>query len=627
MSSKLNISRRDFLNGIALSTIAGGSLSPLELLAAERKGRDYYPPALTGMRGSHPGSFEVAHAVAWAGQQYPTPKSLTDKVYDLIVVGAGISGLSAAHFFRQRSGRDPSILVLDNHDDFGGHARRNEFTVDGKTLIGYGGSQSIDTPGQYSAVSKQLLEDIGIETSRFYDYFDRDYFRDRKLGRAIHFSADRYGKNVTAPNVLRGAVGAGSDGIDDIVASYPLPTEARASLLALLRDQTDHRPDLSRDEKIDFLRSISYTAYLRDQVGVHSDVAELIRDTILGLWGVGWDALSALEAFRMGMPATQHLGIGELDEGRPEHNELYIFHFPDGNAGVARSLVRRLLPEAVPGQTMEDLVRARVDYSLLDRAGSPTRIRLNSTATELRHTPDGRHVDVTYVHNGEVHRVRGQHVVYAGYNPMLPYICSELPASQKEAIRYAEKVPLVYISIAVRNWRALAELGYSNVYIPRSRYMYSFGLDFPVSMGGYDFTSGPDQPTILHGSWVPAVPEQGLSAREQHAAGRRKLYELSFADFEQDIVAKMDGALASGGFDAAHDIAGITVNRWPHGYAYEYNDLADPQGFSPQNGPHVAGRAQLGRISIANSDASAYAYVNGAVDAADRAVDEQLLTR
>jgi spermidine dehydrogenase len=207
---------------------------------------------------------------------------------------------------------------------------------------------------------------------------------------------------------------------------------------------------------------------------------------------------------------------------------------------------------------------------------------------------------------------------------MLPHICSEVPAAQKQAIEYAEKVPLVYISIAVRNWNALAEMGYSSVYIPQSKYMYSFGLDFPVSMGDYQFTQNPQQPTILHGSWVPSVPEQGLCSREQHVAGRRRLYELSFEDFEQDIVAKMSGALAPGGFDAGRDIAAITVNRWPHGYAYEYNDLCDPDGFTSQNGPHVAGRAQIGRISIANSDASAYAYVNGAVDAADRAVNEQI---
>ncbi|MGH8165944.1 MAG: twin-arginine translocation pathway signal, partial [Woeseiaceae bacterium] len=247
-------------------------------------------------------------------------------------------------------------------------------------------------------------------------------------------------------------------------------------------------------------------------------------------------------------------------------------------------------------------------------------------AVNLSHTPDQKHVDVTYVNDGDVYRVRAKHVVFAGYNAMLPYICGEVPPAQREAIEYAEKVPLVYISIAVRNWNALAEMGYSSVFIPQSKYIYSFGLDFPVSMGDYQFTQDPQQPTILHGSWVPNMPEQGLSAREQHVAGRRQLYELSFDDFETDIVAKMSGSLAPGGFDAERDIAAITVNRWPHGYAYEYNDLCDPEGFTPQNGPHVAGRAQIGRISIANSDASAYAYVDGAVDAADRAVNEQMHT-
>ena len=625
MSSRLDITRRDFLNGVALATVAGSTLSPLDLLAAQVPA-DYYPPLKAGMRGSHAGSFEVAHAVAWAGHRYPIPKRQTDNVYDMIVVGGGISGLSSALFYHQRAGADKSVLVLDNHDDFGGHAKRNEFKVDGQTLIGYGGSQSIDGPGHFSAASRKMLEDVGIATERFYDYFDQDYMKSRDLRRAMYFSSDVYGRDVTAPSVFRGGFGDDPEKLDAIVARYPISDESKTALLRLLRDDTDHRPELSRSEKIDFLGSIGYTRYLREYVNIPRQVTDLLRDTILGLWGVGWDSLSALEAYRSGMPALQHMGIGELAEERHERDEPYIFHFPDGNAGVARSLVRSLLPEAVPGSTMEDLVTSRIDYSLLDRKGRPTRIRLNSTAVNLSHTPDQKHVDVTYVNSGDVYRVRAKHVVFAGYNAMLPHICSEVPPAQQEAIEYAEKVPLVYISIAVRNWNALAEMGYSSVFIPQSKYIYSFGLDFPVSMGDYQFTQNPQQPTILHGSWVPNVPEQGLCAREQHVAGRRQLYELSFDDFEKDIVGKMSGSLAPGGFDAGRDIAAITVNRWPHGYAYEYNDLCDPEGFTPQNGPHVAGRAQIGRISIANSDASAYAYVNGAVDAADRAVNEQIHT-
>jgi spermidine dehydrogenase len=623
MSKKLKITRRDFLNGIAIGGAVASGLTPLDVLAAEA-GAGNYPPVRTGMRGSHAGSFEVAHAVAWNGARFPPPKSQTDKVYDLVVAGGGISGLSAAHLFQQRTGDSSSVLVLDNHDDFGGHAKRNEFMVDGKLLIGYGGSQSIDGPARYSAAAKQLLLDVGIHTERFYDYFDRQFSERHKLRRAIHFDSGTYGRNVTAANVFRGWDGGGPDDLESAIADYPIGGASKAALLRLLNDQTDHRPDLDRQEKIDFLRSISYTQYLRKYVDIPREVTDILRDMILGLWGVGWDALSALEAFRSGMPATQQLGIGKLDEPDEHRDEPYIFHFPDGNAGIARSLVRKLIPEAVPGSTMEDLVTSRIDYDLLDRSGSATRIRLESTAVDIRHTADEKHVDVTYVTHGDVYRVRAKHVVFAGYNAMLPYICSEVPEAQKEAIQYAEKVPLVYISIAVRNWRPFQDLGYNNVYIPQSRYIYSFGLDFPVSMGDYRFADSADEPTVIHGTWVPHSPESGLPARKQHVAGRRQLYELTFDDFETDIVAKMSGALEPGGFDAERDIAAITVNRWPHGYAYEYNDLSDPVGFSPKNGPHVAGRAQIGRISIANSDASAYAYANGAIDAADRAVNEQL---
>ena len=622
---RLNISRRDFVNGIALGAVAGTSLSPLELMAMA-SGDGYYPPSLTGLRGSHIGSYEVAHGVAWAGTRYPVPTTQTDDIYDLVVVGGGISGLAAAHFYRQRTSKDARILILDNHDDFGGHAKRNEFNVDGKKLIGYGGSQSIDGPGHYSEVASQLLKDVGIQTERFYDYYDQGFFKDRSLGRAIYFSADAYGKDLTLPNVFRGFDGEAPADVASIIEKYPLSSDARHSLVTLLNTESDCLSEFDQIGKTDFLRRTSYTSFLNERVGVPTEVTDVIRDMTLGAWGVGWDALSALEAVRFGMPATSGLGIDLGEEDKTARNEPYIFHFPDGNAGVARSLVRQMLPRAVPGHSMEDLVTSKIDYELLDQKRSSVNIRLNSTAVDVRHTPGGKQVDVTYVRNGETYRVRAKHAILACYNAMIPHICTELPQPQKEAIAYAEKVPLVYISIAVRNWQAFAKLGYSSVYIPNSKLIYSFGMDFPVSMGDYRFTSRPDEPTVIHGTWVPTSPDQGLSAREQHLAGRRRLYEISFADFEKDIVAKMNGALSGGGFDAARDIAAITVNRWPHGYAYEYNDYSDPLGWSPANGPHIAGRAQIGRISIANSDASAYAYVNGAIDAADRAVNEQIMT-
>ncbi len=624
MADRLKISRRDFINGFALSVAAGSSLSPLELMAMAAKDGSTYPPGLTGLRGDHAGSFEVAHALSWQGATWPTPKSLTDDVYDLIVVGGGLSGLAAAFRYRQQVGKDARILVLDPHDDFGGHAKRNEFEVDGKHLIGYGGSQSIDTPGHYSPASSQILKDIGIETDRFYDYFDRSYFSDRKLGSGIYFSQEKYGADSVHRNVVRGFGQRESGPIADVVNAYPLPDEARKNLINLLTTETDYLSDKSRDEKIAFMKRISYTDYLRKHAGVAEEVVVMLRDTIKGLWGVGYDVLSALEGYRLGMPGTSGLGIGELEDEPPGRDEPYIFHFPDGNAGVARSIVRQLIPDAVPGSTMEDLVLSRVDYGLLDRQSNNTRIRLNSTVVNARHVEGDRFVDVVYVTDGQPQRVRGKHAIMACDNKIVPHICPEMSDSQAEAVNLATKIPLVYVSIAVRNWKAFENLGYQSFYIPQPKLMHSFGMDFPVTMGGYGFTQKSDEPTIIHGTYVPTAPDQGLNEREQHNQGRRDLYAKTFDDMERDVVRAMSGALEGGGFQADRDIAGLTINRWPHGYAYEYNELFDPHDWSPQNGPHLAGAARIGRISIANADASAYAYINGSFDAAIRAVNEQI---
>ena len=143
---KANITRRDFLNGVALGAAAATAAAPFSALAMssiEATSASYYPPLLNGMRGSHEGSFEVAHALAWRGEK-PSQYKALDEHYDLVVVGAGISGLAAAYLYRKQKGPDAKILILDNHDDFGGHAKRNEFQVDGKMLLAFGGSVNLE---------------------------------------------------------------------------------------------------------------------------------------------------------------------------------------------------------------------------------------------------------------------------------------------------------------------------------------------------------------------------------------------------------------------------------------------------------------------------------------------------
>jgi len=609
------ITRRDFLNGVALG-VATPWIAPAELLAQSAAA---YPPALTGLRGAHAGSFETAHALALSGQRWPNPAEAGDGVYDLVVVGGGISGLAAAWFFRTQAGPQSRVLVLDNHDDFGGHAKRNEFSVDGETLIAYGGSQSIDTPSRYSAVAKAALTALGIDTERFYRYFDRAFFSRLGLKAGIHFDAPHYGRDVIAANPFRSwdEHGAGTAAL----ARFPLQEPARAALQRLVSDRADPLSRVDDAAKLHYLRHTSYEAVLTRDFGLPAEAALVLRNSMVGFWGVGWDTVSANQARTYGMPGMDRVRLRHEPAG-DSRDDPYIFHFPDGNASIARLLVRALVPSAAAGATMEDIVTARLDYAELDRPDAPVRIRLSSTAVEVRHATGGGTVTVDYVQGGRAVRVQARHAVLAGYNRMIPYICPELPPAQREALAYAEKVPLVYVNVALRNWRAFADSGFYRFYSPQD-FFSETTIDFPVSLGGYRFSPDPSRPVVVHMAHVPTEPGQGLSEREQHRIGRIRLITTSFDDFERAIRRQLGGILGGHGFDGHRDIAAITVNRWPHGYAYEYNELWDPEDWSPGQGPHIAGRARLGRISIANSDSEAHAYADAAIDAAHRAVQEQ----
>ena len=472
---------------------------------------------------------------------------------------------------------------------------------------------------------QNFIQSRGIDPQRFYEYFDQDYFDRHGLGPAIHFGQSNYPRSATLPDVLRDWIWkADRRDVESAIDSYPLSRESKASLQRLLFSEADHLAGRSLSEKNELLQKTSYIDFLTKYVGVTDEVALLIRDKSKSLWGFDWSSLSALEAYRLGEPGTYEMGLEPPADSSYTSEEPYIFHFPDGNAGIARALVRDLLPQAVPGSTMEDLVPARIDYDLLDDA-NPTRIRLNSTAVDVRHTNDNKHVDVCYVRaQRHVERVRAKHVIMACYNSVVPYICPDIGEAQSAAIGEATKTPLTYINVALRNWHSFERLGCHRIYVPQAELMHEIRLDFPVSMGDYKFSPGPASPVVLHCVHAPTRSDPDLDFDARLRAGRQRMLELTWDDYETAIVAELESALGGGGFDAV-DIAGITVNRWPHGYAREFVDLYDPPDFY-ENGSHVAGRAQLGRISIANSDAEASAYMDAAIDAAVRAVAEQLST-
>ncbi len=354
----------------------------------------------------------------------------------------------------------------------------------------------------------------------------------------------------------------------------------------------------------------------------------------MGEWGVGIDAVSALDCWGFDMPgfAGMQLAKGSIPrmgftpKGYEDTGGSYRLHFPDGNATIARLLVRDLLPQAVPGAAApataaEDIVTAKIDYARLDAAGSPIRLRLNSTAVRVRHVGEPRsasEVEVTYVRNGRGYTARARGVVLACYNMMIPYLCPELPPGQQAALHSLVKTPLVYTSVALRNWQAFDRLKVHRIYAPGSYHVY-FHLNPHVTIGAYRDALTPDAPVLVHMVRTPC--QEGLPEHDQNRAGRAELLRTSFETFERNIRDQLQRSLAEGGFDAARDITAITVNRWPHGYAPEYNPLFDPELPESQQ-PHVLGRAQFGRITIANSDAGGGAYTDSAINQGHRAVTE-----
>ena len=635
------ITRRDFLNGVALSTplLSSGRLRSAPGIPPDpEKAAGYYPPALTGMRGDHDEIYKTPHSVRdgnfW--QHAGTPSD-TGEEYDLVIVGGGISGLAAAHFYRKLAGAQTRILVLDNHDDFGGHAKRNEFHQTSRMLLGFGGTFAIESPAPYSSVAKGLIDELGIDVASFPQLIDRTNYSSRGLHSAIFFDRQTFGNDKLVRSPVADWYEEQPSGADSearwkrFFDEAPIADTAKRDLRRLYDEKKDYLPGLSSDAKKARLARMSYARFLTSCAAVHPDVVKLLQARPYSLFGVGIDAVSAQDAWGLEFPGFDgmHLdpkpGPGQNHDAiRSEAAEKYFFHFPDGNSSIARLLVRQLLPGAVPGHNATDIISAHTNYALLDARQSRTRIRLNSTVVRVAHrgkASSAKSVEVTYLRLGKLQTVRAKQCVLACWHTMIPYICPELPPAQKEALAFAVKVPLVYTNVVVRNWHAFTKLGVSSVYAPGS-FHSEMNLDLPVSMGSYHCPQDPAQPIVVHLQRVPCHP--GLPARDQHRAGRLDLFNTSFETFERNIRDQMVRTLGTGGFDPARDIAAITVNRWPHGYAYQYNSLWDTFWLEGQPGPCVLARQRFGRIAIANSDAGAYAYTDCAIDQAHRAITELL---
>ncbi|MFM9943520.1 MAG: NAD(P)-binding protein [Hyphomicrobiaceae bacterium] len=624
-----DIDRRDFLNGAALTIAAG--LTPMQQAVAQAPRGAPYPPALTGMRGSTDASFKVIHGLALEGAKFDIDRLPEDESYDLVVVGAGLAGLTAAWSFFERRPK-AKILILDNNDDFGGHARRTEHSVGGRTVIGYGGSESMVAPAaKFKGELARILKTLRIDTARFEQdsVFNRQLYPKLGLSRSVFFDKESFGRDklVTGDPLQLGydefaPNNPGGRPIAAFLADCPLSDPARVGLIELFAGQRDYLADLTTEAKLERLQKTSYRAFLTEICKLPKEAANFFQGRSADNWGFGIDALGAIEMMGDGFPGAKSLKIEDKTTGNPEDKAPYVHHFPDGNASLARAMVRAMIkdvvPTVVPRTSMESLVTARFDYARLDRPGQLVRLRLNATVVRVANRKGGG-VDIGYVTGGKLRRIRAAQTVVATSASVMPHICPEIGKTAADLMRSNVKAPLVYTKVAVRNWASFIKLGTHKISAPMG-FHNTVKLDYPVSFGNYKYDADPRRPTVLHLVHVPGEPLQGLDMRDQSRAGRAKLLSMPFADFEKAVRRDLDRMLGPGGFDAGRDIIGVTVNRWSHGYSYTPSSLYDDLEALPAL--QEAMRAKLGDIAFANSDTGWDAYAHTAMAEAVRAIGE-----
>jgi spermidine dehydrogenase len=624
------ITRKDFLNTALLGM--GAALLDAPSPAAALGGGHEAPATdtFTGYGGvgdyahANGNTFPVlsaAHKIRDGGyNRLPAGIRDTGEVYDLVVVGGGISGLTAAYYFSKENGAAKRCLVLENHPVFGGEARQNEFRVAGYRMIGPQGSNQGNIPraGSGNTVD-QLWTELSLPREVSYQEWDARL-------KPLRFQYDNY---------------AHMEGVDEALVDvgYYFDQHAGASKPTWLRniwanDLAD--TPFSAPVKADLLRwrsavgenteefrrkldSMTYKQYLEGELKLRPEVTKMAEPVVGLINGASPDAVSAFAASQIGMPGVTARVRGRAAGQLPQS-------FPGGNSVYSRCFVRCLIPSALPsGNSLEGIFGGKLDFTALDKPGSSTRIRLGSIVIRARHvakagSPDL--VEIVYERAGRLARLHARKVVMASGGWITKHVIADLPESIKNAYAEFAYAPAMVVNVALTNWRFLYKLG-----APACRW---FGPDFgfscnirrPMVAGEFQPPFHPDKPTIL--TFYTGLYTPGRTTYEQGVLGRTKLLATSYAEYERKIRAQMTHMFGSSGFNAKTDIAGIILNRWGHARVLQ------APGFYYGRGGKPAARTIIqqgfGQIAIGHSELNGHQSATGAMAQGQRAVEQVMAT-
>jgi spermidine dehydrogenase len=541
----------------------------------------------------------------------------TSEIYDLVIVGGGISGLTAAYYYNKGTGGHKKCLILENHPIFGGEARQNEFLVDGHRLVGPQGSNqgSIPRIGSGGAMD-EIWTDLGLSRDVKFQEFDPSL-------KPLRIPLDNYAhmEGVDEALVDVGYYFDENSGVSkptwlnniwaNDLAEAPFSPEVKADLLKWRNAVCPNTDEFKRS-----LDTMTYRDYIEKVLKLRPEVTKMAEPVVGLINGATPDAVSAFAASQIGMP-------GVVSRVRGKRGSLPQ-SFPGGNSAFARCFVRSLIPAAIPtATTFAGVIRGPIDFAALDRPGQPTRIRLGSIAIRVEHVAAAGSADIVniaYEKGGRVCRVRARNVIMGSGGWITKHVVADLPQDIQTAYGEFHYAPAMVVNVALTNWRFLYKLNAPAVRWFGDGFGFSCNIRRSMIADGFNPPLHPDKPTVL--TYYVGLYSAGRSAYEQGVMGRAKLLGSSYADYERQIRTHMVRLFSGAGFDPKKDIAGIVLNRWGHAR------LVQPPGFhfghDGKPAPRDVVMKGFGRLAIGHSELNGHQSAGGAMAQGKRAAEQIL---
>ncbi len=611
-----DITRRDFLNTVALGTGAAllGTAAPgLAGKLAAQPVADPAPPwhPFTGYSGI--GDYARSNGNTWdvvsAGhgiRDGTYGKAMasapdTGEVYDVIIAGGGFSGTIAAYTVLKASDRKKSVLLLDNHPIIGGEAKRNEFVVRGQRLIGPQGSNESGVPDEKWL--KDIWLDIGLPTEYEFGKLKADrrqmvfpYTNYQYQLWSDDFENHGFFYDTPSPHWVRNPWGHDLEGT-------PYPDDVKRDLLRWRNERVEPWKGDAESLKL-WLDTMTYEQYLTNVRKLHPEVSRYVDPIYASGIGLGADVLSAWSAYELYLPGFVGLGVDKPMEAFVSTHKLTPdrqgLSFPGGNDGIQRCIVKWLNPEAISGEaTFPAIHGGRIQFDMMDRPGTPCRLRAGATVVRVVQQGEGPSgtVTVTYAKDGTLHTVRGRTLIWSAASWTAKHAMEGLPEDYHTAMESFPRSPMLSVNVALDNWRFLYDLGYTGCSW-RGGFGFTANIRPNMYVGDYRPPLDPDHPNLFT-FYVP-FNQHGLSLVDQGKVGRQKLLATSYREFETQILKQMVTLFGASGFDPKRDVAGIVLNRWGHAYCN-----AGPGFYTPKNGkptPADLLRQPWGRVTFGHSE-------------------------